>query len=631
VKNFGISAVKAFADAERQAIVLRNAVKDMPGAFERLGAQAEKLSGQLGIDDDTFTQMQAFLAQQGLTEKQITKTVEAAAKLSAVTGQDLNTAVMTLSATYEGNVGRLGKLDSGFKTLTQTQLENGGAIDLINTKYADALETMEGTTQSALGRIDVWWGNFKESVGGVIVHTIDGWGAAFKRWGIIASETSNEVEDLEKQISGEALPKSTADLEKFIVAKKEEYRLQLITRRARQESGKMSAEEEKQSWARVHGLQTLIDSAKEQIELNKKMAAEEAKKLQSDPKYIANQKAIADALEKTAEAAKHLDDIRTSLATGGTPSLFMTDKELDALLSGETHEAIQQVSADIDSLPTLGGEQNFELILNNAEKFKKFMVDNIDTIVASILLIGEAFNAVGQIVSDQYAQQNKEAQHSADEQLAALEKRNTEGQLSDRAYAREKERIQKDLAKKEFELRLKQAKLDKAMSIFNIGLKIAETIATYLSNPVTAPGLPFALASEGIALAAAIAKPLPKYHTGKKAQINSAKEVHAIIRTDEDVIAPDKSKEFRNVLDSIHGGKRDYEKFILNTYLKPDRQRRENNLSDSFAKNVAQSIALDTYNMERAIRKNGTVKLDPSTIEALGKSLNNSKNVRNGS
>lgn len=147
---FGTASVAAFAVAEKAQVQLLNALQGQTDIQERLIRQATQIQETLGIDDDVIVRQQAFLALQGRTESEIKKTIAAAIQLSAVTGEDLATAVEKLDATYEGTIGRLGKLDSRFGDFTKTQLANGAAIDLINEKYKGFAEGGAATVSTQL-------------------------------------------------------------------------------------------------------------------------------------------------------------------------------------------------------------------------------------------------------------------------------------------------------------------------------------------------------------------------------------------------------------------------------------------------------------------------------------------------
>ena len=172
VIQFGKASVEAFIDAEKNAQLLLFALKGNEAAQGRLMAQATELQNTTVFDDDTIQQAQAFLANQGRTEEQIKKVINAAVELSTVTGVDLNTAVMQLDGTFEGNIGKMGKLDSAFKGLTKEQLANGAAADLLIEKYGGTAKAMGETTAGQVAKLKNQFGELQETIGGEILPVI---------------------------------------------------------------------------------------------------------------------------------------------------------------------------------------------------------------------------------------------------------------------------------------------------------------------------------------------------------------------------------------------------------------------------------------------------------------------------
>lgn len=149
VIEFGQASISVAREVERNETLLLNALNGRKAVQQQLIQQANELEQSTGIDDREIIKQQTFLALQGRTQSEISKTIEAAIRLSKVTGEDLGSAVEKLDATFEGNVGKLGKLDEGFKNLTEAQLKSGAAIELINSKYADTLELQTEADKAA--------------------------------------------------------------------------------------------------------------------------------------------------------------------------------------------------------------------------------------------------------------------------------------------------------------------------------------------------------------------------------------------------------------------------------------------------------------------------------------------------
>jgi hypothetical protein len=110
---------------------------------------------------DGFT----FLAGQERTEAQMKKTMDAAVDYAAFMKKDLMTAVKELSMTYDGNLGRLTRIDGRLKDLTPEQLRNGAAVDLLAEKYKGWGEIIGNTTEGKIKRFQNAMEEMQEGIG----------------------------------------------------------------------------------------------------------------------------------------------------------------------------------------------------------------------------------------------------------------------------------------------------------------------------------------------------------------------------------------------------------------------------------------------------------------------------------
>ena len=149
VLDFTKESIRLAMEEEKDQSKLFNAVGKNTDAYVRMNEIKNKLIETTTFSKDEIDNAIAMGLQLGRTEEQTKKLIDAAMGLSKVTGQDLNSSMMQLSATYEGQVGRLGKVASEVKTLTKEQLVNGEAIDIINKKFGkfatEGLETASGS------------------------------------------------------------------------------------------------------------------------------------------------------------------------------------------------------------------------------------------------------------------------------------------------------------------------------------------------------------------------------------------------------------------------------------------------------------------------------------------------------
>lgn len=119
------------------------------------------------IDGDTLNNAAALASNMGLNEKQIVKVLDAARELSAATGQDLNSCVKQLSQSYDGNVASLKKLVPEIGNLTEEEIKNGKAVDLIKEKYNGFSESMSKTFEGRSKQFANTFGDLQASIGGV--------------------------------------------------------------------------------------------------------------------------------------------------------------------------------------------------------------------------------------------------------------------------------------------------------------------------------------------------------------------------------------------------------------------------------------------------------------------------------
>jgi hypothetical protein len=172
VIQFGKASVNAYLEAEKNAKLLLFALNGNAEVQQRLIEQSARIQKTTIYSDDQIQQAQTFLANQGMTEEQIMKTIDASIQLATVTGGDLQTVTEQLSATYEGSVGRLGKLDAGFGKLTKEQLANGAAVDLVISKYNGLAEAAGETTEGQLIRFQNQLGDIQEEIGAAFIPVI---------------------------------------------------------------------------------------------------------------------------------------------------------------------------------------------------------------------------------------------------------------------------------------------------------------------------------------------------------------------------------------------------------------------------------------------------------------------------
>ncbi len=168
VKKFieGLKAAnEAFKVQEKAEKALQKAAENNPylqkESVQRLKEFASGLQEISNYGDEGTIDIMAQLASTGRTEAEIMKIMGAAADYAAAKHIDLKTAAETLNSTYSGMAGTMGRQIAEIKDLTDEQLKNGDAIDLIAGKYKGfAKEAVDSGTQAKNA-----FGDFMEAVG----------------------------------------------------------------------------------------------------------------------------------------------------------------------------------------------------------------------------------------------------------------------------------------------------------------------------------------------------------------------------------------------------------------------------------------------------------------------------------
>lgn len=158
-------ANEAYKVQEKAEKALQKAADNNPylngESVRRLKDYASELQSVSNYGDEGTIDIMARLASTGRSEAEIMKIIGAAADYAAATHTDLASAAQTLNATYSGMSGTLGRQVGEIKDLTEEQLKNGDAIDLIAKKYKGfAAEAADTSTQ-----VKNATGDFMESLG----------------------------------------------------------------------------------------------------------------------------------------------------------------------------------------------------------------------------------------------------------------------------------------------------------------------------------------------------------------------------------------------------------------------------------------------------------------------------------
>ncbi len=145
-----MDAAKSFEEADRKYRALSNAFENNYADYTRATDLIQKLSTTTLASKDAIEQMVSSLAVSGRSVAEIEKLTNAATILSNVTGKDWTQAANMLLGSLEGQTRELQKLFPEVNNLTDEELAQGKAVDLLNTKYGEFAGTSGAPIPSLL-------------------------------------------------------------------------------------------------------------------------------------------------------------------------------------------------------------------------------------------------------------------------------------------------------------------------------------------------------------------------------------------------------------------------------------------------------------------------------------------------
>lgn len=196
-------------------------------------------------------------------------------------------------------------------------------------------------------------------------------------------------------------------------------------------------------------------------------------------------------------------------------------------------------------------------IAENESNHRQEQLSNFQTYTSEV---GNALEGISDLANTLYDRELETEKANNEMALSDLEKRYKAGLISAKEYNNEKVRLDEDLAKKEALIARKQAIMDRAMALFNIGVNTASAIMKIWAETPKADfgvmtGVLTALASAAGAaqVAAVLAQPLPKARKGGRV-VGATHEAGGVLVNTEDeerIVGADPSRAFPELLNLI--------------------------------------------------------------------------------
>ncbi len=459
-------AIQGAMDDERAERKLTLALDGNSKAAERLLRYKEQLMRTTLMGEEEIMQLINYGLAMGRTEIETKKLVDAAISLSNATGGQLDvmSAMDQLNKTYSGDLGRLKKYTG---ELTEEQLRNGEAVDIVNEKYkkfkSEGLSSMEGEVI----QMKKWWGEAWDTIGMYAMNIING---VRTGWNTITTLMGGGV-------SSRGLAQQKAENTKA---------------------------------AQLAAHQAKMDQINAEIDQNKKLIAVNLAVLNDTVKQTGATKDQTEALKKLNEEIQVW--LNTPFGQAGEGISKMPSKGIPSTVNIPGMPTGLATQKEYDAIPQTGSEiSRSDEIAREAAKWNQKIQLAANAVSQIDAIVNASFNnRMAQIdaetAKDNEAKEKELAKaHGNKKQIDEIEKRYA---------AKEKER-EKERRKVEQE----QAKYKKTSGIVSAIINTAVAVTGMLANPGGILGIVLA-ALAGLAGAAEIAviasQPIPSYKTGRK-------------------------------------------------------------------------------------------------------------------
>lgn len=156
---------EAYRKQYQAEIGLETAVKNSPyidgSATRALKSFASEMQSISNIGDEEVLPMMTKLIASGRTQAETMNIIKVATDMSADGTISFETAITQLNATLNGNIGRLGLQYGELKNLTEEELRNGKAVEILGAKYEGLAESTADSNKQLKNAL----GDLKENLG----------------------------------------------------------------------------------------------------------------------------------------------------------------------------------------------------------------------------------------------------------------------------------------------------------------------------------------------------------------------------------------------------------------------------------------------------------------------------------
>lgn len=170
-KKFIEAAAIQDAAVQRLNASLRNTGSFSEETSKSLQNFASSLQSVTTFGDEVVLDQLAFAQAMGASVDQSKEIVKVAADMSAALGMDFNSAVRNISRTLGGFKGEIGEVVPELSNLTKEQLQAGGAIDVLASKFQGFATAETKTFTGAMTQLQNTLGDAAEKIGEAVVKS----------------------------------------------------------------------------------------------------------------------------------------------------------------------------------------------------------------------------------------------------------------------------------------------------------------------------------------------------------------------------------------------------------------------------------------------------------------------------
>jgi hypothetical protein len=337
---------------------------------------------------------------------------------------------------------------------------------------------------------------------------------------------------------------------------------------------------------------------------------------------------------------KQEEDARLKALKDADDRKLKEQKEFDDQMRAEDDEASEK-------LQEMWKKQTDEFIANEHKKAEEAKQIRQQLLQDSIHLFTQAANAINDLqlarATSEIETERQAQQKITEDRLVAIDARAKAGVLSETQANAQKQKIQRDAAKKESELKKRQFEAEQKASINRINISTAEaivkTLATYGFTPLAAIAIAGVIASGELQKAAVRSQPVPKFKDGvidlKGKGTGTSDSIPAMLSKGETVMTAKETRQYKPLFESIREGY--FDKYANENFVKPalKREAERNRIKEErekaayeYMKSMTLNGLVDTSHLERLTKKNKSVRLENSKeiIDGIGNILNSKKN-----